>query len=99
MTGGRADDDAGAGAATPCGCEEALDRLFEFLDAELPSPDRGRLAAHLSVCPHCLDAASAERHVRALIRRSCTERAPETLRMRVIAQLTVMRVERRPSLS
>ncbi len=83
---------AGAGERTPCGCDEAIDRLFEYLDAELPEPDCLRLAAHIAVCDGCLDAAGAERHVRDLIRRSCAESAPETLRVRVVSQLTVWRV-------
>lgn len=85
--------------ATPCGacgCEEAIDRLFEYLDAELPEPDCLRLAAHLAVCDGCLDAASAERHVRELLRRSCTEAAPDTLRLRVVSQLTVWDVQQTP---
>lgn len=82
-----------------CGCDEAIDRLFEYLDAELPEPDCLRLAAHLAVCDGCLDAASAEKHVRDLLRRSCAESAPETLRVRVVSQLTVWRVEHRRGLA
>jgi anti-sigma factor (TIGR02949 family) len=93
-----AGDGAPRAAAAPCGCEEALARLFEYLDAELPEPDCLRLAAHLAVCEHCLDAAGAEEHVRTLIRRSCVERAPEALRVRVVAQLTVLRFGGRASM-
>ena len=89
----RAAGDAARPAEGPCGCDEALARLFEYLDAELPEPDCLRLAAHLAVCDHCLDAASAEKHLRALLRRSCVERAPEELRVRVVTQLTVLRVQ------
>ncbi len=91
----RGDDDCGAGA--PCGCDEAIERLFEYLDSEVTDSDCLRIAAHLGVCDGCLDAASAEKHVRELIRRSCVESAPEELRVRVVAQLTVLQVERRAS--
>ena len=75
-----------------CGCDEAINRLFEYLDAEVPEPDCLRIAAHLAVCTDCHDAAGAERHVRALLRRSCQERAPEALRVRVYAEMLVRRV-------
>lgn len=75
-----------------CGCEEAIDRLFEYLDAEMPESDTLRVTAHLKACHSCEDAASAEQHVRELLRRSCRESAPETLRVRVIAELTLRRV-------
>jgi anti-sigma factor (TIGR02949 family) len=99
MSAARTPDGAGDGSAAPCGCEEALARLFEYLDAELPEPDCLRLAAHLAICEHCLDAAGAEEHVRSLIRRSCVEPAPEALRVRVVAQLSVLRVQGRLSTS
>jgi anti-sigma factor (TIGR02949 family) len=76
----------------PCGCDEAIGRLFEYLDAEMPEPDCVRVAAHLAVCASCHDAASAERHVRELLRRSCQQTAPEALRVRVVAEMIVRRV-------
>lgn len=78
--------------AGPCDCTEAIDRLYEYLDAELPEPDCLRISAHLAVCESCHDAAGAERHIRSLLRRSCLERAPETLRVRVLAEMIVRRV-------
>jgi anti-sigma factor (TIGR02949 family) len=75
-----------------CECDEAIDRLFEYLDAEMPESDTLRVAAHLAACHGCEDAAGAERHVRELLRRSCQESAPETLRIRVVAQLMVRQV-------
>jgi len=89
------DEDCGAGS--PCGCEEAIDRLFEYLDAEVPDADCLRIAAHLAVCAGCHDAAGAEQHVRELIRRSCVEAAPEELRVRVVASLSVLRVDGGPA--
>ncbi len=80
------------GARDGCGCEEAIDRLFEYLDSEMPESDTARVSAHLAACHGCEDAAGAERHVRELLRRSCLESAPETLRVRVVAQLMVRQV-------
>lgn len=80
------------GQARPCGCDEAIARLYEYMDAELPESDCARLAAHLAVCPTCHDAVSAEEHLRAVLRRSCVEAAPERLRLRVVTQITRLRV-------
>ena len=74
-----------------CNCDELLDHLFEFLDAELDERERARLSDHVDGCPTCHEAADVEQHVRALIRRSCTEVAPDSLRLRVVSQLTVLR--------
>lgn len=79
-------------SAGPCGCQEAIDRLFEYVDAEMPLTDTVRVAAHLAVCDSCEDAAGAERHVRDVLRRSCHEMAPEALRTRVVSALSVRRV-------
>jgi mycothiol system anti-sigma-R factor len=84
-------DAQGRAAAEPCGCDEAIERLYEYLDAEIPEPECLRIAAHLAICTSCHDAASAERHVRTLLRRSCLERAPEALRVRVLAEMIVHR--------
>ncbi len=39
----------GAPATSACGtdCDEALGRLFEYLDSELDAPDAERVRAHL----------------------------------------------------
>jgi anti-sigma factor (TIGR02949 family) len=74
-----------------CHCEEALDRLEEYLDSEMGDLDADRLREHLAECSSCLDEAELERRYRALLRRSCCEVAPETLRLRVRAELTVIR--------
>lgn len=74
-----------------CHCDEALDRLEAFIDAELESLDAQRLQAHLADCVSCLNEVEYERRFRALLRRSCLERAPDTLRVRVRSQLTVIR--------
>lgn len=34
-------------------CEEALARLWDFLDGELPPDDRDALRRHLEVCGRC----------------------------------------------
>lgn len=76
----------------PCSCDELLEHLFEFLDAELDEDQQARFRRHAEECPTCTEATDAEQHIRALVRRSCAEVAPSSLRLRVQSQLTVLRV-------
>lgn len=77
-----------------CGnnCTDALDRLWEYLDAELEAPDSEVVRAHLADCQGCLEEYDVEVVVKNLVRRGCQEVAPDTLRMRIHEQITVMRV-------
>lgn len=76
-----------------CQCEEALDKLEEYLDSEVGALDAERLREHLAECGTCLGEAELERRYRALLQRSCCEVAPETLRIRVQTQITLIRTE------
>jgi mycothiol system anti-sigma-R factor len=80
------------GRTTPCSCDELLEHLFEFLDSELDDDQQARFRRHAEECRTCTEATDAEQHIRALVRRSCSEVAPSSLRMRVQSQLTVLRV-------
>lgn len=37
----------------PCSCDWVQDRLFGYLDGELPLPERERFQAHTEACPAC----------------------------------------------
>lgn len=74
-----------------CGCDDLVSRLFQLFDAELEAAECSRLRDHLKRCPDCSEMADAEEHIRNLIRRSCVEHAPASLRARVITQITVLR--------
>jgi anti-sigma factor (TIGR02949 family) len=80
--------DAAHGAVN---CEQALGKLFEFLDSELPEADADRIRAHLEYCEPCLAEYDVEEHVRALVRRSCSESAPAELHVRIRQSLIVLR--------
>ncbi len=81
-------------AAEVCDCTEALEYLCEYLDAEMPDGQLERLRAHIESCEQCLEALASERSLRVVLRRSCAEVAPESLRLRVMSQLTVLRQSR-----
>ena len=85
-----ASGDAGPGGVN---CEQALAHLFEFLDSELPEVDADRIREHLAYCEPCLAEYDVEEHVRALVKRSCTECAPVELHVRIRQHLTVLRTQ------
>lgn len=77
------------GADLPeCTCAEVRDHLFELLDREMADHEIGRLRSHADTCPDCTEAAEAEQHMREIIRRSCAEPAPDSLRAKVVTDLT-----------
>lgn len=81
------------GAEHRLDCREALERLSEFLDAELPDVDGDRIREHLADCEPCLAEYDVEDHIKKLVRRSCTESAPAELHLRIRTQLIALRVQ------
>ncbi|MGY4645672.1 mycothiol system anti-sigma-R factor [Cellulomonas sp. URHB0016] len=77
-----------------CGnnCTDALDRLWEYLDSELPELDAATVRSHLAECQVCLEEYDLDVVVKHLVKRGCQEVAPDALRVRIHEQLTVMRV-------
>jgi anti-sigma factor (TIGR02949 family) len=73
-------------------CEHALKHLYEYLDSEMTPDDEQRMRAHVAHCSPCLAELSVEDLVKQLVRRSCSERAPDRLRVRIREQLTGMAV-------
>ncbi len=73
----------------PCGsgCNDALARLWAYLDSELEELDAVQVQAHLDDCAGCLSEYQVELVLKRVLRRGCTEHAPETLRLRIHEQL------------
>ena len=89
-----------SGAAGPCGggpydkdCTEVLERVFFFIDNELPTADFASIQHHLDECRPCLQKYDLERTVKALVARSCSEHAPQALRDKVLLQIRQVQVE------
>jgi anti-sigma factor (TIGR02949 family) len=49
-------------------CEEALGRLFEFLDHELDADERDAVERHLQTCRSCFSRAGFERRLKGKLR-------------------------------
>ncbi|MDQ1292304.1 MAG: hypothetical protein QG608_182 [Actinomycetota bacterium] len=73
-------------------CREVLERIHAYLDGELDQNELQRIHDHLQHCPACLAELDLDRILKALLRRSCRcESAPESLRTRIIIQITEAR--------
>lgn len=80
-------------------CREILDRVFFFIDNELAQADCEQIQQHLDDCGPCLAKYDLERTVKALVQRSCSEHAPETLRDRVLLRIRQVQVDLRTDLT
>ncbi|MEJ5869323.1 mycothiol system anti-sigma-R factor [Pseudokineococcus sp. 5B2Z-1] len=76
-------------------CDEVIDRLYAFLDHELSTEDEvdvGRIQRHLDECAPCLRERDVEVVVRQVVKRACaSDCAPETLRVKILTQITQVR--------
>jgi len=73
-------------------CEDVLERVYEFLDHELDDASGDAIRQHLVECEPCMDHFDVEQAVKALVNRCCGgDQAPDHLRAKVLAQLTVAR--------
>ncbi|MEJ7629433.1 MAG: mycothiol system anti-sigma-R factor [Nocardioidaceae bacterium] len=77
-------------------CAEVLSRMYFFIDNELADADSHEIQQHLDDCGPCLREIDIERIVKALIARSCTERAPVELRQRVMFSIRQVQVDLQP---
>jgi anti-sigma factor (TIGR02949 family) len=64
-------------------CDEALHRLYHYLDGELTQDRRDAISRHLSQCSHCLHAFDFEAELKVVIARSCRDQVPESLKEKI----------------
>ena len=74
-------------------CNEILDRVYVFIDHELDDASSEQIQTHLDECGPCLREVDLERLVKALVARSCHERAPVELRQRVMFSIRQVQIE------
>jgi len=74
-------------------CSEVLDKVYEFIDDELPTADCGKIKQHLEECGPCLREYGIEEEVKAVVRRSCSDPAPAELRTKILMRITQVRVD------
>jgi len=79
---------AGDGEPPMISCDEALERLFEYLDGELEDETSEKVAQHFEVCRRCYPRLNFEKAFRRAMERVREgEKAPAAVRDRVIELL------------
>jgi anti-sigma factor (TIGR02949 family) len=75
-------------------CEDArIQRLYEYLDGALTREDLEEVRSHLEECTECAHEYDLECIIRSVVRRSCTEKAPDALKVNIMARISQIRVE------
>ena len=64
-------------------CEEALKRVFEYLDHALAEAEHCEIEDHLSVCRGCYSRVEFERRLKDHLRGVGEEKAPPALQQRI----------------
>ena len=78
-------------------CKTCLKALYPYLDRELSDEDIVQVRIHLEECAGCLHLFQFQESLRRLVRVRCQEqRAPEELRVRIVAKLAAERRKRPP---
>ncbi len=79
--------------AVACTCGDALARVYDYLDRELDLARSQAIAGHLEACPDCSEHYRLEQVVKELVQRTCCEqRAPEELRIKIVARISEVRI-------
>ncbi|MFT4010502.1 MAG: mycothiol system anti-sigma-R factor [Nocardioidaceae bacterium] len=73
-------------------CAEYIERLYVFIDNELEQADHQTIQRHLDECGDCLKEYDLETSVKALVRKSCSETAPQELRERVLLAIRQVQI-------
>ncbi len=69
-------------------CDESrLERIYEYLDGELSPADLAEVKAHLDSCQDCASQHDLECVIRSVVKRSCEEQAPSSLKDRILQRL------------
>jgi mycothiol system anti-sigma-R factor len=76
-------------------CSEVLDQVYDFLDGELDPTGVHKIKEHLDECGPCLREFGLEEVVKAIVKRSCADRAPVELRTKVMLRIEAARTELR----
>jgi mycothiol system anti-sigma-R factor len=75
-------------------CSEVLEKVYLYLDHEVQPVDFDKIRHHLDECAPCLKQYGLEQAVKSVVQRCCgADKAPETLRVSVMARIQQVRFE------
>jgi mycothiol system anti-sigma-R factor len=70
-------------------CDQAIHRVYEYLDGELTMWRRRAITRHLDECPPCADGFVFEVELRRVIVSKCHEEVPGELRAKIAKALGI----------
>lgn len=68
-------------------CEEAVARLYTYLDGEMGADELRSVEAHLAHCSPCLEAFDFEAELRRVVHSKCAETMPTDLRDKLLGMI------------
>jgi anti-sigma factor (TIGR02949 family) len=69
-------------------CEDdRMKRIYEYVDGALSREDLNEIKQHLDGCEECAQEHSLECLIRSVVKRSCQEAAPQTLKERILDRI------------
>jgi mycothiol system anti-sigma-R factor len=64
-------------------CDEAIIRIYQYLDGELTVWRRHAIARHLDECPPCAEGFDFEIEIRQIVATKCRDEVPPELKRRI----------------
>jgi mycothiol system anti-sigma-R factor len=65
-------------------CQEAVDKLYEYLDREIDDITAAQIEKHLDLCRLCCDHFEFEKKMKGLVQESCVQqKAPSILKNKI----------------
>jgi len=71
-------------------CDDALLRVYEYLDGEMTVWRRRAITRHLDECPPCADGFVFEVELRRIVVSKCREEVPGSLRAKIAEALGIV---------
>ncbi|HIY86613.1 MAG TPA: mycothiol system anti-sigma-R factor [Candidatus Yaniella excrementavium] len=70
------------------GCTETrMDSIYKYLDGALDAQDFDEVRGHIEDCTECQSEHDLEIIIRDVVRRSCDEKAPQTLKNKIMDRI------------
>lgn len=66
-------------------CQQALERLWDYLDGELGDHDHRAVSEHLAFCLRCCGELAFARELQGLLARSGTQELPDDVERRLVS--------------
>lgn len=74
-------------------CADYIERIVYLIDNELDEADCSVVRMHLDECSPCLERYDLQVTVKSVVARSCSEKAPEDVRAKVLLKLRAVQLQ------